>query len=196
MEFLEAMLDEMNAKMDAMQYKLDTDREKMYAETEAIKTRMKAIPDKLDAHRENTGTGLKPWEIENKADLEETEASNMEVNPREKELNPEDMESEMEDQEAPMEIFRSNEEAAQGSASSFQGDTKSQRSLPEEIVDPGGSWLPPAEMCPIVQQWHGARETSSGKFCPRKLWTVEVIGCSQQEDDPLCRSGPEQGTQS
>jgi hypothetical protein len=24
-------------------------------------------------------------------------------------------------------------------------------------------------MCPVVQQWYGARETSSGKFGPRKI---------------------------
>jgi hypothetical protein len=26
-----------------------------------------------------------------------------------------------------------------------------------------------AERCPLVQQWHGARETSSGKFGPREI---------------------------
>jgi hypothetical protein len=31
-------------------------------------------------------------------------------------------------------------------------------------VDPGGSRLPPAGRCPVMQQWHGTRETSSGKF--------------------------------
>jgi hypothetical protein len=35
-------------------------------------------------------------------------------------------------------------------------------------VDPGGSWLSPAGRCPVVQQWHGVRETSSGKFGSRE----------------------------
>jgi hypothetical protein len=50
-------------------------------------------------------------------------------------------------------------------------------------VDPGGSWLPPAGRCPAVQQWHGAREMSLGKFGPS-----EIV------DDPLCKSSTAQGT--
>jgi hypothetical protein len=44
MEFLKAILAEMNAKMDATQ-------EKMHAEMKAIQARMKAIPGESHAHQ-------------------------------------------------------------------------------------------------------------------------------------------------
>jgi hypothetical protein len=36
-------------------------------------------------------------------------------------------------------------------------------------VDPGESWLLPAGRWPNMQQWHSAREVSSGKFGPREI---------------------------
>jgi hypothetical protein len=51
----------------------------------------------------------------------------------------------------------------------LQGDVESLRDWPVEIVYPGGGWLPPAERCPTMQQWHGARKMSSGKFRPREF---------------------------
>jgi hypothetical protein len=41
----------------------------------------------------------------------------------------------------------------------------------KDRIWPLGSWLPPAGRRSIVQQWHGARETSSGK-----LWTEAAAG--------------------
>jgi hypothetical protein len=38
----------------------------------------------------------------------------------------------------------------------LQGDMESQRNWPEEFMDPGRSWLPPAGRCLVVHQWHGA----------------------------------------
>jgi hypothetical protein len=49
------------------------------------------------------------------------------------------------------------------------GQRREPKELTEEIVDPEGRWLPPAGRYPFVQQWHGARETSSGKFRPREI---------------------------
>jgi hypothetical protein len=46
--------------------------------------------------------------------------------------------------------------------------------LTEEIMDPEGSWLLPAERSLVMQQWHGARETSSGKYGPR-----ETVDCER-----------------
>jgi hypothetical protein len=57
----------------------------------------------------------------------------------------------------------------QRGGSQLQGDVESQRNWPEVIVDPGGSWLPPAGRCPAVQQWHGAREISWEKLGPWKI---------------------------
>jgi hypothetical protein len=81
-----------------------------------------------------------------------------------KDLNPEDMESEVEHQEVPM------EEAAVISSGTIKkrhrgrhlaaGQHGEPKELPQEIVDPGRSWLSPAGRCPIVQQWHGVGETS------------------------------------
>jgi hypothetical protein len=42
-----------------------------------------------------------------------------------------------------------------------------------------------------MQQWHIAKETSSGK-----LWTMKGIGHSWKEDDPQYKSGTVQRTQS
>jgi hypothetical protein len=42
-------------------------------------------------------------------------------------------------------------------------------------VDPGGSWLPPAGRCPVVQLWHGARETSSGRNPERTVVREETL---------------------
>jgi hypothetical protein len=74
MEFMKAMLAEIIAKMDAT-------REKMNTDTIAIQAKTKLIQEKLDAHQQMTETGLKQWETENKTGLEETEATNLEVNP-------------------------------------------------------------------------------------------------------------------
>jgi hypothetical protein len=35
---------------------------------------------------------------------------------------------------------------------------------PGDIMDPGGSRLPPARGCPTMQKWHGEKGTSSGMF--------------------------------
>jgi hypothetical protein len=56
----------------------------------------------------------------------------------------------------------------------LQGAAGNQRNSPENFVDPGGSSLPPGGRCPFVQQWHGARETSSGKFGPGEIGDPEV----------------------
>jgi hypothetical protein len=61
-------------------------------------------------------------------------------------------------------------------------------------VDPGGIWLPSAGKCPVVQQWHGARETSAGKSAPREIVDRGRIGHSRQEDHPPSKSGTAQGT--
>jgi hypothetical protein len=66
-----------------------------------------------------------------------------------------------------------DERSSIGAGNKLKGNVESQRYLPKEIVDPGGSWLPPAERCPIVQQWHGTREMPSGKFGPREIGITE-----------------------
>jgi hypothetical protein len=38
-----------------------------------------------------------------------------------------------------------------------------------DIVDPEGSRLLPAGKCPVVQKWHGEKETASGKFGSRQV---------------------------
>jgi hypothetical protein len=65
------------------------------AEPKAVKASTKTIRDKLNANLERQ-TILKPRETENKADLEGTEATNLET-------NPEKMQSEVEHREVPME---------------------------------------------------------------------------------------------
>jgi hypothetical protein len=84
--------------------------------------------------------------------------------------NPEEMECESEHREVPKEDVvvkpvkgrkkrhRGGKLAARrrgGSKEFTRGDCGSR-----------GSWLPPAGRCPVVKRWHGARETSSGKFGP------------------------------
>jgi hypothetical protein len=49
------------------------------------------------------------------------------------------------------------------------GDTESQRNWPQEIVDPGGSWLPPACRRPAMHEWHGAGKTIT-KNTTRTIW--------------------------
>jgi hypothetical protein len=116
-------MQQMTARMEAIRDKLDADRAKMDAEMKAIKARMKVIPDKLDAYQERTETSLKQWETENKTDLEEMEATNLEP-------NPEKMESGIEHREVPKEeaevkTFWNNEEAALGFDIWLQGDAES-----------------------------------------------------------------------
>jgi hypothetical protein len=62
-----------------------------------------------------------------------------------------------------------------GRKSKLQGDMDSRRSLPEEIVGPGRSWLPPAGRRPAVQQWHSARGKSSGNLGP-----TEIVDCGRK----------------
>jgi hypothetical protein len=82
MEFLKAMLAEINTKKNATQEKMD-------AETKAIQAKTKPIQDKLDTYQQMIESGLKPQETENKTGLEEKEVTNMEVNPGKIETNPE-----------------------------------------------------------------------------------------------------------
>jgi hypothetical protein len=42
------------------------------------------------------------------------------------------------------------------------------RKEPGEIMNPGGSRLPPAGRCPTMQKWHGERGNSSRDLDPRK----------------------------
>jgi hypothetical protein len=43
------------------------------------------------------------------------------------------------------------------------------KELTEKIVDPGGSWLPPAGRCLAMQQWHGEKGNSAEKVAHRKI---------------------------
>jgi hypothetical protein len=43
------------------------------------------------------------------------------------------------------------------------------RNVIRKIVDSGVNWPPPAGRCPTVQEWHGERGTSTGKFRARKI---------------------------
>jgi hypothetical protein len=38
-------------------------------------------------------------------------------------------------------------------------------------VDPRGSWLPPTERCPIVQQWHSTRNVGFRDAVMKDCWT-------------------------
>jgi hypothetical protein len=109
-------------------------------------TETKAIRDKLDAYQEKTETSLKPRETENKIYLEETEA------------NPEKMQSEVEHGEAPTEdsAVKSLGTMRKGHGGQHRaaGQWREPKELTEEIVDPEGSWLPPARRCPVVQEKH------------------------------------------
>jgi hypothetical protein len=99
------------------------------------------------------------------------------------ETNKEDMEPKVEHREVPTE-----ETAVESSGTmkkryrgrhlvaGWRGEPKE---LSEETLDPGGSWLLPAGRYPIMQQWYGARETSSGKFGPR-----EIVDCGSNWPQP------------
>jgi hypothetical protein len=110
-----------------------------------------------------------------------------------KELNLEDIKSKVEHREVP------TEEAAVKSLGIMKKQHRGQylatgrREEPKELTRGDcGSWRKLAEKgVPIVQQWHGTREKSSGKLRP-----TEIVDCagSRHGDDPLCRSGTMQGT--
>jgi hypothetical protein len=78
-------------------------------------------------------------------------------------LNPETMQS-VEHQEVPREDamvkLAKGPKKRHGAKSRLQGNVESHRNRPEEIVDPRGSWMPPARRCPTTQKWHGEKGTS------------------------------------
>jgi hypothetical protein len=118
----EQMRAKRNAKLDAFGDKLDT-------ETKAIKARTKVIPDKLDAHQEKPGTGLKPQETENKTDLEETEATNLEANREKTEPSPGEKEAVKKRHENP------NEEVAVHSLRECQRETMACQETTEADIE-------------------------------------------------------------
>jgi hypothetical protein len=85
----------------------------------------------------------------------------------------EDIEPEVEHREVPM------EEAAVKSSGTIKKQHKGRHLAAGRRREPKGltlgdcgsrrKLLPPAERCPIVQQWHNVRETSSEKLGPRKI---------------------------
>jgi hypothetical protein len=81
--------------------------------------------------------------------------------------NPEEMQSKVEHWEVPKECAMVK--PVRGLRKWHRGWNLAggQRREPKELT--GGSWLPPGGRCPIVQEWHGVRETSSGKFGPREV---------------------------
>jgi hypothetical protein len=106
-----------------------------------------------EATEAKTETGQKPREAENKTDLEEMEATDLEANPEKMETNPEKMESEVEHWEI------ATEEAAVKSSGTMKKRHRvrhlaaERHEEPKELTrrncDPGGSWLPPAGRCPV-----------------------------------------------
>jgi hypothetical protein len=61
-----------------------------------------------------------------------------------------------------------------------------ERKGPGEIVDLGGSWLPPAARRPAVQMWHGKKETRQENWDPGKQWTAKGVLPCRNKVDPQC----------
>jgi hypothetical protein len=132
------MLARMEVKMDANQSEMKADRkayhEEMMAMVDAYHERMIASLGKTEADTEKTepDPGTMQY-IEEHQEIPKGEAAVMPVG-------------------GPI--------SGAGSAIWPRSAARRGRKGPREIVDPGGSRLPPAGRCRVVQKWHGARGTS------------------------------------
>jgi hypothetical protein len=132
----------------SMNVKLESWGEKSQAEWEAFLAEMKAI--------------IKPIRPES----DETTACNEAT---ETKPDPGMMQSTEEHQEIPREkpqwCRSENRGSSVGSTIWLQSAARGGR---KEIVEPGGTRLPPAGSCPAMQKWHGEKGNSSGRFGSRK----------------------------
>jgi hypothetical protein len=140
------------AKMEANKH---VDWEERKAEKENLK-RMEKIMSRVIQETQSLQKACQ----ETTASHEATEADAEKIEP-----NPGMMHSISEHEEVPKEDAivkpvkgRKKRHRGQKLAAGQRGEPK------EKFMDPGKCWLPPAGRCPAVQQLHGKRETSSGKF--------------------------------
>jgi glycerol kinase len=145
-EDLKRMMKEMNTKMDANQAKAGSKQEEMLARMgEEIKSGNAEMRSTLDE-----------WLIDLMDGRKETTTCNEAT---ETKLNPglmqyiEEYEDILKREAAVMPVEEPRKRCRVCNLAAERNQKRKKR--PGEIVNPGGSWLPPAGRCPAMQKWHG-----------------------------------------
>jgi hypothetical protein len=143
-----------------MKIEMKADREEMLAKMDAHHTRTEAnyedMMAKLDAHQERIKASVNAWRKEMKANRGATEA------------NPDEMKSVMVHEEVPKEEAAVKSLEALKKSRGYRYLAVGRCGEPQEWTQgkDGSRRELAAERRPAVQEWHGARDTSSGRIRP------------------------------